>query len=538
MKHFVLAICLLAALSCAKPPAPQPVQAPSPVLPQFKPLAELYDEFQGFRGDQLYLRHGFTANFPKSDWLTRVQAFEQEPELAAPSRLLAGLAIAHRLHGAQSVVTQDFEARFAASIRPTVPRELQDAPRQEPIQAVRSGITTTPSPEDAQHPDLQSPAPTMAEIPVPAQLPPETVKPLPTGEAAPHLPLPSAPSLEDSPLPTQQPAETVEPSAGDSLPHAPLQSASSVDDTPLPTQQPAETVAPSAEEALPHAPLPSAPGVEDTSIPSPQPDEADKPDAVTLLFSGDTQGVVYPQPGLSGPVGGIDRRGPVVERLRAENPNVVLVDAGDTFISGSARAEKINKILVRAMNLMGYDAMGLGHHDLAMGEIALRELVSIASFPLVCTNLMFSQGVTPWIRDHVMVERGGMRVAIISLLSTDTPIRVTGARLMPPSQALAAFLPRLQGNADCVILLTQIDGPQISSLQGLLAGITAVIGDFRAPSMESPRYLPTVPKGLGISLLRLERSDLGTVHPVLSMPLLSGNAQDPRLVRMLEGLKH
>lgn len=438
MKLFVLAFCLLVSFSCVKPPGPQPASSPAPVLPQYRPLAELFSQFQGFRDDPLYQRHGFTANFPQSDWLPRVQALAEAPDLAEPARLLAGLAIAYRIHGAQAMVTRDFETRFSASIRGHDPQE-QQGDVQAPVGAGRLDEDTAPNPGDVQLAEVQPPAPTAAPATLPRQSPD---------------------------------------------------------------------------------------GMTDNT-----------PDTLTLLFSGDTQGVIYPQPGISAPVGGIARRGPVIEKIRTENPGVILVDAGDSFTSGFAKAEKINMTLVQAMNRMGYDAMGLGHHDLAMGEIALRGLVSAASFPVVCTNLSFDTGTTPWISDHAVIHRGGMRVAIVSLLSEDMPVRVTGARLMPPDQALANILPRLRVKADCVILLTQIDGRHINTLPGVLTDITAVFGDCRASPMESPLYLPTVPKGLGIGLLRLQRSDKAGFQPVQSFPLLTGEKQDPELARMLEELK-
>lgn len=521
MKNFALALCLLAALACARPTVPHPVQAQAPILPQFQQLAALYDELQGFRDDRLYLRHGFTANFPHADWLERVQRLESDPQLAESADLLANLAIAYRIHGAKSRVTADFETRFDRSMRPAAP----PAPAT-PLLAAQSeagpAIGTGPGPViETQLPD---------EPETPLQLQPGGLP-----EALPPAQVPVQSEAQTPPPATTQNPEQTEPASREQFKTQPVtQKDAAISPVPGPQVKPEPaTQAPKQPKAHDPQIPPALPGQVQALSPVTPP----AADTVALIFSGDTQGVLYPQPGISGPVGGIARRAPVIEHVRGEEQRAFLVDAGDAFTSGFPRADKINKILVRAMNRMGYEAMGLGRHDLAMGEVALRELVSIASFPMICTNLEFRQGVTPWIRDHVLLERAGVRVGVISLLAMDTGARFTGAAVIPPDQALRVMLPKLRAKTDCVVLLTQIDSAEISALLQANPGVTAVIGDCRATSMDSPLYVPAVPKGLGVGLLRLTRSDNGYIHPVQTLPLLTGEKEAPALARMLEDLK-
>ena len=521
MKNFALALCLLTALACAKPTVPQPVQTQPPILPQFRQLAALYDEFQGFRDDRLYLRHGFTANFPHADWLERVQRLERDPKLAVNADLLANLAIAYRIHGAKSRVTADFEARFARSMRPAAlpaPVASPPAAQTEPGPAVDTGpmpVIETNLPDEPETP-LQ---------PQPGDLPGA----LPTTQVQVEHEAQTPP-----PATTKNPEQTESASREQSEMQPLTQNGTAISLVPGPQVQPEPaTQAPKRPKAHDPQTPPTLPG----QVQALSPATASAADTVTLIFSGDTQGVLYPQPGISGPVGGIARRAPVIDHVRTEEQRTILVDAGDAFTSGFPRAGKINKILVRAMNRMGYEAMGLGRHDLAMGEVALRELVSIASFPMVCTNLEFRQGVTPWIRDHVLLERAGVRVGVISLLAMDTGARFTRATVIPPDQALRAMLPKLKTKTDCVVLLTQMDSTEISALLQANPGVTAVIGDCRATSLDSPLYVPAVPKGLGVGLLRLTRSDNGYIHPAQTLPLLTGEKEAPALATMLEELK-
>lgn len=272
------------------------------------------------------------------------------------------------------------------------------------------------------------------------------------------------------------------------------------------------------------------------AMPVPDPVNATRTQ-VSILFTGDTQGVVYPQPGISGPVGGLARRLPVIERVRAEDPGVLLVDAGDAFASGFARAGKINTILVRAMNRMQYDAMGLGTYDLKLGEVALRELVGIAKFPFICTNLVFQNGVDPWIKPYALIEREQVGIAIISLLPPVAGMRVTGAQFVPPRQALLALLPELKAKADCIVLLTQYGSADMAELLGTDHAVDVIIGDGKSASRDEPLYLPTVPKALGFGFARLERSGAEAFRALETMPILMGDASDAQIQQIIDELK-
>jgi hypothetical protein len=286
---------------------------------------------------------------------------------------------------------------------------------------------------------------------------------------------------------------------------------------------------PAAEKQTPPSVAVSAPAI----LPTPQ----TIVNNITLLFSGDTQGVVYSQPGGFGPIGGLARRPPTIDHFRAEDPGTLVLDAGDAFVSGFAKAEAINKVLVRAMNHMRYDAMGLGPHDLAIGEVMLRELVSIASFPLICSNLQFQKGVEPWIKPYVLINRNQARIALVSLLPPASGVKITGAEFVPPRQALQAMLPELRAKADCIVLLTQFGSEEISALLGAEDAVDVILGDGKVKSGENPAYLPAMPKGLGFGLVRLNKSDAGTFRPVESLPVLMGDASDERVLQIMDELK-
>ncbi|HSI66271.1 MAG TPA: metallophosphoesterase, partial [Planococcus sp. (in: firmicutes)] len=92
----------------------------------------------------------------------------------------------------------------------------------------------------------------------------------------------------------------------------------------------------------------------------------------------------------------IAKRVTLVNQIRQENPNNLLLDAGDVF-SGTLYFNTFQgQADLEFMNYMQYDAMVFGNHEFdlgasAEGHAALAEFVGGADFPFVATNVDFSQ---------------------------------------------------------------------------------------------------------------------------------------------------
>ncbi|AQQ54242.1 bifunctional metallophosphatase/5'-nucleotidase [Planococcus lenghuensis] len=92
----------------------------------------------------------------------------------------------------------------------------------------------------------------------------------------------------------------------------------------------------------------------------------------------------------------VAKRVTVVEQLRAENPNNLLLDAGDVFSGTLYFNEFEGQADLAFMNLLQYDAMTFGNHEFDLGaspegHAALAEFIAGAEFPFVSANTDFSQ---------------------------------------------------------------------------------------------------------------------------------------------------
>ncbi len=118
------------------------------------------------------------------------------------------------------------------------------------------------------------------------------------------------------------------------------------------------------------------------------------------------------------------------KRDRAENPNTIMLSAGDDIGPGSTLSAYGTDIpdepAIRGWNLLGLTAGCLGNHNFDRGIAPLKQLVDIAAFSYVGTNLAnVQQELGPKvITSYKMVEFGAtepkLRVAVIGITGTET----------------------------------------------------------------------------------------------------------------------
>lgn len=125
-----------------------------------------------------------------------------------------------------------------------------------------------------------------------------------------------------------------------------------------------------------------------------------------------------------------------LQSVRAENPNVVLVDAGD-FIQGTILSDDIyNKSegdhpVITAMNAMDYDAIILGNHEFnsssssatssgVSGIELIQRIEKLSEAPVLAANIKFKNG-DHFADDYAIVERSGVKIGIIGLGNPDIP---------------------------------------------------------------------------------------------------------------------
>jgi 5'-nucleotidase len=139
-------------------------------------------------------------------------------------------------------------------------------------------------------------------------------------------------------------------------------------------------------------------------------------------------------------VGGAEALVAQVAQIRREEAArgraVILLDAGD-FMQGSVLSNHFEGVPVRDLHVrLGVDGAAVGNHEFDFGPVgpkgtggpdprgALKAWAKAAPFPLLAANIAPKGGGElgwPNTRPTLLIERGGVKVGVIGLATTETP---------------------------------------------------------------------------------------------------------------------
>lgn len=124
----------------------------------------------------------------------------------------------------------------------------------------------------------------------------------------------------------------------------------------------------------------------------------------------------YPAPD----VGGLASIATLVESIRAEHPNVLVLDAGDLNM-GRPESNFFDATPdILGYNYIGYDALILGNHEFDKPLTVLERQRNLANFPFLSANIKYADG-TPLAEPYIIKTLGDIRVGIFGLTTTETP---------------------------------------------------------------------------------------------------------------------
>jgi len=140
---------------------------------------------------------------------------------------------------------------------------------------------------------------------------------------------------------------------------------------------------------------------------------------LVILHTNDTHSQVEPTDKSSlktSDMGGYARRMGLISRIREQEKNVLLVDAGD-YSQGTPYFNFLNgRIEIEAMNRMKYDAGTLGNHEFDNGIDTLAVVLKNAAFPMISSNYNLEKtNLFQLVKPYVVLVKAGMRIGIMAL---------------------------------------------------------------------------------------------------------------------------
>ena len=128
-----------------------------------------------------------------------------------------------------------------------------------------------------------------------------------------------------------------------------------------------------------------------------------------------------------GRVGGMDRVATVVNAIRADRPDALLLDGGDTWHGSYTCHHTAGQDMVNVMNALKPDAMTF-HWEFTLGQDRVRELVEGLPFDALGQNIFDAMWDEPAERfkPYEFYERGGVKIAVIGQAFPYLPIANPG----------------------------------------------------------------------------------------------------------------
>jgi 5'-nucleotidase len=181
---------------------------------------------------------------------------------------------------------------------------------------------------------------------------------------------------------------------------------------------------------------------------------------ITILHTNDTHSQIDPLPAndKNAGKGGVARRATLVKRVRKENPNTLLVDAGDVLQGTPYFNFYKGEVEYKAMSAIGYDVGTLGNHEFDNGVEALAAALKFANFDLVSTNYDVKGTVLEQrIKPYVVKTVGGIRVGLfglgISPVALITPDNFKGVTYIDPVEAARDAVKKLREQERCALVV-------------------------------------------------------------------------------------
>ena len=140
---------------------------------------------------------------------------------------------------------------------------------------------------------------------------------------------------------------------------------------------------------------------------------------ITILHTNDVHSHIEPfgkNSGENANKGGVARRATMIDKLRRENTNTLLLDAGDIFQGTPYFNYFGGELEFKLMSMLKYDAATIGNHDFDNGIEGLYNMLPHAKFDFLSANYDFKNTImNTHVKPYKIFNKSGIKIGVFGL---------------------------------------------------------------------------------------------------------------------------
>ena len=194
-----------------------------------------------------------------------------------------------------------------------------------------------------------------------------------------------------------------------------------------------------------------------------------------------------------GRVGGLDRVATVVKSIRADRPDAILLDGGDTWHGSYTCHHTKGQDMVNVMNALNTEAMTF-HWEFTLGSDRVHEIIDTLPFPALGQNIFDAEWDEPaeYFKPYTFFERGGSKIAVIGQAFPYMPI-ANPSWMFPEysfgirDENMQAMVDEVRGlDADLVVVLSHNGFDVDKKMASIVTGIDIILSGHTHDALPEP----------------------------------------------------
>ena len=194
-----------------------------------------------------------------------------------------------------------------------------------------------------------------------------------------------------------------------------------------------------------------------------------------------------------GRVGGLDRVATVVKSIKADRPDAILLDGGDTWHGSYTCHHTQGQDMVNVMNALKTEAMTF-HWEFTLGSDRVHEIIDTLPFPALGQNIFDAEWDEPaeYFKPYTFFERGGSKIAVIGQAFPYMPI-ANPSWMFPEysfgirDENMQAMVDEVRGlGADLVVVLSHNGFDVDKKMASIVTGIDIILSGHTHDALPEP----------------------------------------------------